>query len=121
MKEKRDELIQRRKESVLGGGQERIAKQHAGGKLTARERLTLLLDENSFQETGMFVETTSYDPHSPYSASKASSELLINSYVATHDIDAVITRCTNNYGPQQFLEKLKSVIININNSYYLLY
>ncbi len=50
MKEKRDELIQRRKESVLGGGQERIAKQHAGGKLTARERLTLLLDETLFKK-----------------------------------------------------------------------
>ena len=56
MKEKRDQLIQRRKESVLGGGEERIAKQHSGGKLTARERVTLLLDENSFQETGMFIE-----------------------------------------------------------------
>lgn len=56
MKEKRDELIQRRQKSVLGGGEDRIAKQHQGGKLTARERITLLLDENSFQETGMFIE-----------------------------------------------------------------
>jgi propionyl-CoA carboxylase beta chain len=56
MKEKREELLQRRANSVLGGGQERIDKQHKQGKLTARERIQLLLDENSFQETGMFIE-----------------------------------------------------------------
>lgn len=56
MKEKRDELIERRENSVLGGGVERIAKQHKQGKLTARERILLLLDENSFEETGMFIE-----------------------------------------------------------------
>jgi propionyl-CoA carboxylase beta chain len=56
MEDKRQELIQRRKDSVLGGGQTRIDKQHKGGKLTARERILLLLDEGSFQETGMFIE-----------------------------------------------------------------
>ena len=56
MQEKRDELIQRRKDSVKGGGEARLEKQHKQGKLSARERLLLLLDEGSFQETGMFIE-----------------------------------------------------------------
>ena len=45
-------------------------------------------------------------PTNPYAATKASSELLVNSYVKTYDLDCVITRCTNNYGPRQFYEKL---------------
>ncbi|HNR86279.1 MAG TPA: carboxyl transferase domain-containing protein, partial [Taishania sp.] len=52
----KEELIARREAAQLGGGQARIDKQHQGGKLTARERLTLLLDENSFNEIGQFVE-----------------------------------------------------------------
>ncbi len=56
MKEKNAELIQKREAAHLGGGQARIDKQHAQGKLSARERITLLLDEGSFQEIGMFVE-----------------------------------------------------------------
>jgi dTDP-glucose 4,6-dehydratase len=54
-----------------------------------------------------------YNPSSPYSSSKAAAELLINSYVITYDIDAVVTRCTNNYGPRQFLEKLipKAIVL----------
>ena len=68
-------------------------------------------------ETDSADENYRFNPSSPYSASKASSELLINSYVSTHDIDAVITRCTNNYGPQQFLEKLipKAIILADHN------
>lgn len=49
-------LVEKRKEAQLGGGESRIDAQHAKGKLTARERVELLLDENSFQELGMFVE-----------------------------------------------------------------
>jgi propionyl-CoA carboxylase beta chain len=56
MNKRNQELIEKREAAKLGGGQARIDKQHQGGKLTARERLTLLLDENSFQEIGMFVE-----------------------------------------------------------------
>ena len=52
---KRQELLERREESKLGGGKIRIDKQHSQGKLTARERISLLLDENSFQEIGMLV------------------------------------------------------------------
>ena len=68
-------------------------------------------------ETSSADENYRFNPSSPYSASKASSELLINSYIATYDIDAVITRCTNNYGPQQFLEKLipKVIILAAHN------
>ncbi|PWH84632.1 acyl-CoA carboxylase subunit beta [Brumimicrobium oceani] len=54
-------LIEKREEALLGGGQARIDSQHKKGKLTARERITLLLDENSFQEMGMFVEHRSQD------------------------------------------------------------
>ncbi len=52
-----------------------------------------------------------FNPSSPYSATKASSELLINSYHLTYDCDCVITRCTNNYGPRQFHEKLIPKVI----------
>tara|TARA_B110001454_G_scaffold205610_1_gene215348 strand:+ start:57 stop:1043 length:987 start_codon:yes stop_codon:yes gene_type:complete len=52
------------------------------------------------------VEETRFNPSSPYSATKAAAELLINSYVKTYDSDCLITRCTNNYGPRQFAEKL---------------
>lgn len=54
--EKNQELVDRREASLLGGGEQRIARQHEQGKLTARERLTLLLDEGSFHEIGQFVE-----------------------------------------------------------------
>ena len=59
-----------------------------------------------------FYETTPYDPHSPYSASKASSDFLVKSYVDTYHFPAVITNCSNNYGPYQFPEKLIPLIIN---------
>ena len=57
-----------------------------------------------------------FNPSSPYSATKASAELLINAYNLTYDCDCVITRCTNNYGPRQFLEKLipKTIILALN-------
>jgi dTDP-glucose 4,6-dehydratase len=56
--------------------------------------------------TGSFVETTPYDPRSPYSASKAASDHLVNAYVHTYGLPAVTTNCSNNYGPYQFPEKL---------------
>jgi propionyl-CoA carboxylase beta chain len=59
--DKRDKLIQKREESLLGGGQERIAAQHKKGKLTARERLHFLLDKGSFEEIGAFVKHRSTD------------------------------------------------------------
>ena len=55
---------------------------------------------------GSATELTRFNPSSPYAATKAAAELLINSYFITYDNDVVITRCTNNYGPRQFFEKL---------------
>jgi dTDP-glucose 4,6-dehydratase len=62
---------------------------------------------------GSATENSRFNPSSPYSATKASAELLINSYVKTYGVDAVITRCTNNYGPHQYPEKLipKTIIL----------
>lgn len=63
-------------------------------------------------DTGYFTEDTPLAPNSPYSASKAGSDLLVRSYVETHGLDAVITRCSNNYGPYQFPEKLIPLMIS---------
>lgn len=60
-------------------------------------------------------ESYKFNPSSPYAATKASAELLINSYVVTYDCDCVITRCTNNYGPRQFPEKLIPKTITLAN------
>ncbi len=65
----------------------------------------------SLGETGYFYETTPYAPHSPYSASKASSDMLVKSYIDTYRFPANITNCSNNYGPYQFPEKLIPLII----------
>ncbi|MCI8483802.1 MAG: dTDP-glucose 4,6-dehydratase [Lachnospiraceae bacterium] len=64
------------------------------------------------EDGGYFYETTPYDPHSPYSASKASSDLLVKAYIDTYHFPANITNCSNNYGPYQFPEKLIPLIIN---------
>ena len=62
-------------------------------------------------EEGLFTETTPYAPNSPYSASKASSDLLVRSYFHTYGMDVVTTNCSNNYGPKQHDEKLIPTII----------
>jgi dTDP-glucose 4,6-dehydratase len=61
--------------------------------------------------TGAFVETTAYDPRSPYSASKAASDHLVSAYVHTYGFPAITTNCSNNYGPYQFPEKLIPLMI----------
>lgn len=66
----------------------------------------------SLGEEGFFYETTPYDPHSPYSASKASSDLLVKSYMDTYQFPANITNCSNNYGPYQFPEKLIPLVLH---------
>jgi dTDP-glucose 4,6-dehydratase len=66
----------------------------------------------SLGDTGMFTETTPYDPHSPYSASKASSDHLVRAYHDTFNLPVVISNCSNNYGPNQFPEKLIPLFIN---------
>ncbi|MFH1863180.1 MAG: dTDP-glucose 4,6-dehydratase [bacterium] len=65
----------------------------------------------SLPETGYFHETTPLAPNSPYSSSKAAADLLVRAYVHTYGLDAVITRCSNNYGPYQFPEKLIPLMI----------
>ena len=71
----------------------------------------------SLGETGLFTETTPYDPNSPYSASKASSDHFVRAYGETYGLPYVITNCSNNYGPNHFPEKLIPLFINniINN------
>jgi dTDP-glucose 4,6-dehydratase len=65
----------------------------------------------SLGPTGAFTETTPYAPNSPYSASKAASDLLVRAYHHTYGLPTVITNCSNNYGPCQFPEKLIPVVI----------
>ena len=66
---------------------------------------------------GSATEFTRFNPSSPYAATKAAAELLINSYIVTYGVDAIITRCTNNYGPRQFFEKLipKTISLGMND------
>ncbi|MBS1505307.1 MAG: dTDP-glucose 4,6-dehydratase [Bacteroidetes bacterium] len=65
----------------------------------------------SLGETGLFTEQTPYAPNSPYSASKASSDMLVRSYFHTYGMNVVTTNCSNNYGPKQHKEKLIPTII----------
>jgi dTDP-glucose 4,6-dehydratase len=84
--------------------------QQMGGKLFYH----ISTDEvyGSLGDQGFFTETTSYDPQSPYSASKASSDHFVRAYHNTYKLPIVITNCSNNYGPYQFPEKLIPLCIN---------
>jgi dTDP-glucose 4,6-dehydratase len=66
----------------------------------------------SLHDEGFFLETTAYDPQSPYSASKASSDHFVRAYHNTYKIPVVISNCSNNYGPNQFPEKLIPLFLN---------
>lgn len=66
----------------------------------------------SLGNEGFFYETTKYDPHSPYSASKASSDHFVRAYHDTYGLNTVISNCSNNYGPNHFPEKLIPLAIN---------
>jgi dTDP-glucose 4,6-dehydratase len=66
----------------------------------------------SLGATGYFTETTSLDPHSPYSASKAAADHLASAFFHTYGLPTLITRCSNNYGPYQFPEKMIPLMIN---------
>jgi len=66
----------------------------------------------SLNETGFFYEDTAYDPRSPYSASKASSDHFVRAYYHTYGLPIVISNCSNNYGPNHFPEKLIPLMIN---------
>ncbi len=66
----------------------------------------------SLSDTGLFKEDTPYAPNSPYSAAKASSDMIVRSYHETYGMNTVITNCSNNYGPKQHVEKLIPTIIS---------
>lgn len=80
----------------------------AGLKYDVNRYLQISTDEvyGSLGPTGYFTESTPLSPRSPYSSSKAGGDLLVNAYYHTYGFPAVITRCSNNYGPYQFPEKL---------------
>lgn len=83
----------------------------AGGSFkTGKKFLHVSTDEvyGSLPDDGKsyFYETTPYQPHSPYSASKASSDMLVKAYIDTYHFPANVTNTSNNYGPYQFPEKL---------------
>lgn len=84
-----------------------------GGYKENKKFLHVSTDEvyGSLGAEGYFYETTPYSPHSPYSASKAASDMLVKSYIDTYRFPANITNCSNNYGPYQFPEKLIPLVI----------
>ena len=83
------------------------------GKLKENRFLHISTDEvyGSLGETGYFTEQSPYDPSSPYSASKASSDHMVRAYFRTYRLPTIITNCSNNYGPYQFPEKLIPLMI----------
>jgi len=95
------------------------AKEYWNGKFTGKLFYHVSTDEvyGSLGNTGYFTEKTSYDPHSPYSASKASSDHFVRAFSDTFDLPIVISNCSNNYGSYQFPEKLIPLFINniVNN------
>lgn len=90
------------------------AKEAWKGKLEDKRFYHISTDEvyGSLEEEGFFYENTPYNPQSPYSASKASSDHFVRAYHNTFKLPVVITNCSNNYGPNQFPEKLIPLVIN---------
>lgn len=90
------------------------AKEHWKDNYDSKRFYHVSTDEvyGALGETGMFSETTAYDPHSPYSASKASSDHFVRAYHDTYGLDVVISNCSNNYGSHHFPEKLIPLAIN---------
>lgn len=90
------------------------AKEFWKGDMTGKRFYHVSTDEvyGSLEHEGFFLETTAYDPQSPYSASKASSDHFVRAYGNTFSLPFVITNCSNNYGPNQFPEKLIPLFIN---------
>jgi dTDP-glucose 4,6-dehydratase len=90
------------------------ARQIWDGKMEGKRFYHVSTDEvyGTLGATGLFTEETSYDPRSPYSASKASSDHLVRAYYHTYGLPVVISNCSNNYGSHQFPEKLIPLCIN---------
>jgi len=90
------------------------AKEHWGENFDEHLFYHISTDEvyGTLGETGLFTETTAYDPNSPYSASKASSDHFVRAFGETYGLPYIISNCSNNYGPNQFPEKLIPLFIN---------
>jgi dTDP-glucose 4,6-dehydratase len=90
------------------------AKKHWAGQYNDKRFYHVSTDEvyGALGDTGLFTETTRYDPHSPYSASKAASDHFVRAYGDTYGMPTVISNCSNNYGPYHFPEKLIPLFIN---------
>lgn len=90
------------------------AKQQWAGNFDGKRFYHVSTDEvfGALGDTGFFTEDTKYDPHSPYSASKASSDHFVRAYHDTYGLPAVVSNCSNNYGPNHFPEKLIPLFIN---------
>ena len=90
------------------------AKKHWAGNYSQYRFYHVSTDEvyGALGDTGMFTEETKYDPHSPYSASKASSDHFVRAYHDTYGLNTVISNCSNNYGSYHFPEKLIPLAIN---------
>jgi dTDP-glucose 4,6-dehydratase len=90
------------------------AKKHWAGDYQNKRFYHVSTDEvyGALGETGLFTEETKYDPHSPYSASKASSDHFVRAYHDTYGLPIVVSNCSNNYGPNHFPEKLIPLFIN---------
>ena len=90
------------------------AKEYWNGNFTNKLFYHVSTDEvyGSLGEEGFFTENTKYDPHSPYSASKASSDHFVRAFHDTYELPTVISNCSNNYGSYQFPEKLIPLFIN---------
>lgn len=90
------------------------AKNYWGSDFTNKLFYHVSTDEvyGSLGDSGLFTEETPYDPHSPYSASKASSDHFVRAFHDTYGLPTIISNCSNNYGPYQFPEKLIPLFIN---------
>ena len=91
-----------------------VAKETWDGNYDNKRFYHVSTDEvyGSLGDTGFFYENTAYDPRSPYSASKASSDHIVRAYYHTYHMPVVLSNCSNNYGPNQFPEKLIPLFIN---------
>lgn len=90
------------------------AKEHWKNNMESKKFYHVSTDEvyGTLGETGLFTEDTAYDPRSPYSASKASSDHFVRAYGETYGLPVIISNCSNNYGPNHFPEKLIPLFIN---------
>ena len=91
-----------------------VAKESWNGNFSDKLFYHISTDEvyGSLAKEGFFTEKTAYDPHSPYSASKASSDHFVRAFANTYGLPILISNCSNNYGPNQFPEKLIPLFIN---------